>query len=232
MVTSLVASLVLFVPPVGGLQVKIVRAGTGVGAANGDVLTMLYRGTLKNGVVFDENLKSAPYAFKLGAGEVISGWDQGLNGAKVGAKMRLWIPPDLGFGSRANGKIPANSPLIFDVEVLRIDRPNDRPAIKIVELKKGTGALATPNSHVSVMYKGTFLNGMIFDQSHGSPYMFQLSTGGAVRGFEDGIKGMRVGGKRKVTIPYRLAYGESGRPPKIPRMATLVFELELMSASR
>lgn len=218
--------------PASGLQVKVLRPGSGPAAVDGDILTMLYRGTLKDGKVFDDNMKSAPYAFKLGAGEVITGWDRGLKGAKAGAKMRLVVPPDMGYGSQANGPIPPNSTLTFEVEVLRIDNLKQRPAVKIVDLKVGTGAVATPNSKVAVNYKGYFLNGVVFDQSRGRPMMFQLGSGSVVPGYETAIIGMRVGGKRKAVIPYRLAYGESGRPPKIPGRSTLVFELELMNASR
>lgn len=217
----------LLLAPFSGLQVKVLRPGIGYGAAKGDVLTMLYRGTLKDGKVFDENSKKPPFAFRLGAGQVIKGWDQGLIGAKRGSKLHLTIPPELGYGAQAVGPIPANSTLTFEVEVLRIDRQSDKPKVEIQEVKRGSGAAAGPNSKVKVHYRGTFVNGVEFDKSK-EPFEVELGAGMVIPGFESGLVGMKVGGKRKVTIPFALAYGESGRPPQIPRMATLVFELILV----
>ena len=93
---------------------------------NGDVLTMNYTGRLTNGTVFDSNVDPKfkhvePFTFTLGAHDVIAGWDEGLVGMKVGDKKTLTITPDKGYGSRAVGPIPANSTLIFDVEVVAIN---------------------------------------------------------------------------------------------------------------
>jgi len=92
---------------------------------NGDVLTMNYTGKLTNGTVFDSNVDPKfghvePFTFTLGAGQVIAGWDEGLVGMKVGDKKTLTIPPEKGYGNRAVSIIPANSTLIFDVELVDI----------------------------------------------------------------------------------------------------------------
>lgn len=92
---------------------------------NGDTLVMNYTGRLTNGTVFDSNVDPKfkhvqPFEFKLGAGQVIKGWDEGLLGMKVGEKKTLTIPPEKGYGSQAQGPIPANSTLIFDVELVAI----------------------------------------------------------------------------------------------------------------
>jgi len=91
----------------------------------GDVLTMNYTGKLTNGTVFDSNVDPkfghvTPFTFTLGAGQVIAGWDEGLVGMKVGEKKILTIPPEKGYGDRAVSTIPANSTLIFDVELVDI----------------------------------------------------------------------------------------------------------------
>lgn len=93
---------------------------------NGDVLVMNYTGRLQNGTVFDSNVLPefkhvAPFKFTLGAGQVIQGWDEGLLGMKIGDKKTLTIPPEKGYGSRAVSTIPANSTLIFEVELLDIE---------------------------------------------------------------------------------------------------------------
>jgi len=92
---------------------------------NGDVLVMNYTGRLVNGTIFDSNILPEfghvePFSFTLGSGQVIAGWDEGLLGMKVGEKKTLTISPEKGYGSRAIGKIPANSTLIFDVELVEI----------------------------------------------------------------------------------------------------------------
>lgn len=213
-----------------GLKVEDVKVGTGPAAKAGDIMTMMYRGTFTSGKVFDESAGRAPFVFRLGSGQVIKGWDQGLVGIKVGGKRKLTIPPELAYGSKQRGPIPANSTLLFEVEALRIDSPNAVAKIEIKELKKGTGAVVTNTSAVQVQYRGTFLNGVEFDKSkEGSPFAFSMGQGMVIAGFEQGLLGMKEGGRRKVTIPFKLGYGEQGSPPTIPPMSTLVFELEVVS---
>ena len=108
--------------------------------------------------------------------------------------------------------------------------PTDSGTLEIVELTVGTGATAALGNTVSVHYIGGFPNGQIFDTSYGgNPFTLRLGAGQVIPGFEQGIVGMRVGGKRRVTMPPSLAYGSQGRPPTIPPNSTLVFEIELMS---
>lgn len=205
--------------------------GNGLVAAKGDVVTVLYRGNLLDGKVFDETAKKPPFAFVLGEGNVIKGWDDGVQGMKVGGRRILSVPPKLGYGDRAIGDLlPANSTLVFDITLLRVDKKGATPKVDIEELGAGTGAKAEDGKTVSVHYKGTFLNGEPFDDSYSrkAPISFKLGSGQVVKGFEDGVRGMLVGGKRKVTMPYMLAYGPNGRAPVIPPYATLVFELELV----
>ena len=94
-------------------------------AKKGDTLSMNYTGRLQDGTVFDSNVDPKfnhvqPFEFQLGAGQVIAGWDEGLVGMKVGEKKTLTITPDKGYGARAVGSIPANSTLIFEVELVAI----------------------------------------------------------------------------------------------------------------
>ncbi len=94
-------------------------------AKDGDTLIMNYTGRLTDGTVFDSNVDPKfrhvePFEFVLGAGQVIQGWDEGLVGMKIGEKKTLNIPPEKAYGDRATGSIPANSTLIFDVELVGI----------------------------------------------------------------------------------------------------------------
>jgi len=103
-----------------GLQYEDTLVGKGDVATKGNRLQMRYKGTLATGQVFDSNMpRGRPFAFKLGAGEVIRGWDEGLQGMRVGGKRTLKIPSALGYGSRGAGpKIPPNANLTFEVELV------------------------------------------------------------------------------------------------------------------
>ncbi|MEY3735168.1 MAG: hypothetical protein RLZZ624_226, partial [Cyanobacteriota bacterium] len=101
--------------------------------------------------------------------------------------------------------------------------------LRITELELGTGAEAVSGMTVSVNYRGTLENGKEFDSSYGrGPFSFPLGAGRVIRGWDEGVAGMRVGGKRKLVIPPDLAYGERGAGRVIPPNATLVFEVELL----
>jgi FKBP-type peptidyl-prolyl cis-trans isomerase len=95
--------------------------GTGDEAVAGKTVSVNYVGTLDDGTKFDSSYdRNQPFEFVLGTGQVIKGWDEGVAGMKVGGKRKLVIPPDLAYGSQANGKIPANSTLTFEIELLAV----------------------------------------------------------------------------------------------------------------
>jgi len=106
-----------------GFIVQDLVEGSGEEAKAGDRVLVHYIGALPSGEVFDSSLiREEPFEFIIGAGMVIEGWERGVAGMKVGSRRRLVIPPDLGYGSQAIGPIPANSTLIFEVELLQIVR--------------------------------------------------------------------------------------------------------------
>ncbi|MDX2129593.1 MAG: FKBP-type peptidyl-prolyl cis-trans isomerase [Chloroherpetonaceae bacterium] len=107
--------------PEDDLIIEDLVVGTGAEAQDGNSLTVHYNGKLLNGQVFDNSRDSGrPFQFTLGARSVIRGWDLGLRGLRVGGTRRLTIPPELGYGSSPVGLIPANSTLIFEVELISL----------------------------------------------------------------------------------------------------------------
>lgn len=104
-----------------GLKYEDKVVGTGASPKTGQRVTVHYTGTLVNGTKFDSSLdRGRPFTFVIGTGSVIKGWDEGVATMKVGGKRILYVPAALGYGSRANGPIPANSDLIFEVELLAV----------------------------------------------------------------------------------------------------------------
>jgi peptidylprolyl isomerase len=169
----------------------------------------------------------------VGNGDVIKGWDEGVVGMKVGSKRKLVIPPSLAYGSRGFPPvIPPNAVLTFEIE--RVEPPAAQPQngeLKTEDLKTGTGREAKLGDKVSVHYTGWLTDGTKFDSSldRNKPFTLQLGKTQVIQGWHDGIVGMKVGGKRKLTIPPRLAYGRGGRPPTIPPNAVLIFDIDLLS---
>lgn len=105
-----------------GLTVEDSKIGIGKEARDGSKVTVHYVGKLMDGTTFDSSRdKNRPFSFVLGDGVVIEGWDIGLQGMKVGGIRKLTIAPDLGYGSEAHNKIPGNSTLLFEIELLNVE---------------------------------------------------------------------------------------------------------------
>lgn len=103
------------------LQITDLLEGTGKTCIKGALITTHYTGSLEDGTVFDSSIgKGQPFQCVIGTGRVIKGWDQGLMGMKVGGKRKLVVPAQLGYGERHIGKIPPNSNLIFEIELLEV----------------------------------------------------------------------------------------------------------------
>ena len=117
-----------------------------------------------------------------------------------------------------------------------LDAPDPRitaSGLKITDLAVGDGAEANPGQVVVVNYRGTLESGKEFDSSYGrGPFSFPLGAGRVIKGWDEGVAGMKVGGKRKLVIPPDLAYGSRGAGGVIPPNATLVFEVELLDVKK
>jgi FKBP-type peptidyl-prolyl cis-trans isomerase len=113
------------------------------------------------------------------------------------------------------------------------DTPSGPTQLQVEDITVGTGATAATGDTVTIDYIVTLTNGTVIDNSYatGRPYTFRIGAGQAISGVDQGVVGMRVGGKRRLTIPPSLAYGDQGVPPTIPPNATLRFETELRAVA-
>lgn len=237
-----------FITMPSGLKYKITQKGSGTKPVPGAKITAHYTGRLTNDTVFDSSVKrGTPFSFKLGKGMVIKGWDEGFALLNKGDKATLIIPPDLGYGARNMGKIPSNSTLIFDVELIDWQEPwkpvpydvkgkdtiKTNSGLKVIMVEKKPNAAATQSGKKVIMnYTGYLLDGSHFDSSveRNQPFPFVLGQGQVIKGWDEGVAMLKEGEKARLIIPHTLGYGERGYPPVIPQNATLIFDVEVVKA--
>jgi len=229
-----------------GLKYIIWKKGDGAKADAGDKVSVHYAGRLLDGSPFDDSYKRGqPFSFPLGGGRVIKGWDEGIAYLNVGDSATLIIPSELGYGAADRPTIPANSTLIFDVQLMDVkkvvkpvaykteglDTLTTMTGLRYIRMNKTEGAPAKAGSTVAVHYTGYLLDGTVFDSSisRGEPISFPIGTGRVIKGWDEGIALLKVGEKARLLIPSALAYGERGAGGLIPPNADLVFDVELVS---
>ncbi len=233
-----------------GLQYIMLEEGDGPSPQPGDLVKVNYVGMLEDGTEFDNSYaRGEPIQFPIGQGMVIPGWEEGIALLKVGSKAQLIIPSELAYGEAgAGGVIPPNATLYFDVEL--VDIPDGSPespievaeadftttdsGLKYYDIETGNGPMPTEGQAVTAHYTGWLEDGTKFDSSldRGQPFMFMVGQGMVIPGWDEAVLTMKVGGKRQLVIPAELAYGEAGAGGGvIPPNATLIFELELLSAA-
>jgi peptidylprolyl isomerase len=235
-----------------GVEYRDLAVGTGEPCPPAARGLVRYTGWLPDGTVFDSTRDRGGVATEFDLATVIPGWQDGVPGMRVGGVRKLVIAPGQGYGAKGHGKVPPNSRLIFEVELLSFtpatptappglaklsdgtDPGADDPALKDIgeglkvrDLKVGTGAEAKPGDTVVAHYTGWLMNGAVFDSSvpRGPPP--ELALGKMLPGWQKGIPGMKVGGVRKLVIPPALAYGPN-RVGIVPPNSTLVVEVGLV----
>jgi peptidylprolyl isomerase len=213
------------------LVITDVIEGDGDEAVAGSSVSMQYVGVLAtDGTQFDASWDrgGAPFEFVLGQGGVIAGWDQGIEGMKVGGRRILAIPSDLAYGDQARGDvIGADADLLFVVDMIGVEPPAAPPEpappvpedalgsfeeLNIIELTEGTGDGVVVGDIIEVQYVGVNADdGVEFDSSWSRgavPLRIIAGKAAVIEGWNEGLLGMQVGGERVLQIPSALAYGE------------------------
>jgi peptidylprolyl isomerase/FKBP-type peptidyl-prolyl cis-trans isomerase FkpA len=201
-----------------GAIVQVLDEGEGEPVKKGQAIDVAYTAyAAKSGARFE---RGTLRGLVLERGDVIVGWREGLKDIKPYELRRILVPSGLAYGAKGTAKLAPNTDIIFDAR---------RVQLKIVDLKVGTGAEAKVGSKILVHYKGTLEDGTEFDSSYkrNQPIEFTLKRGGLIDGWVKGIPDMKVGGTRKLWIPYHLAYGERGKEGIAP-YSDLVFVVELL----
>lgn len=187
-------------PRVTELKIEDVVVGEGPELKEGDAAYVTYTGTLADGTEFDSNDRpdGTPFRFVVGAGMVIQGWDEGVKGMRVGGIRKLSIPAEKAYGNRAQGKIPANSDLFFEIKLLDKISPESDRVLEPIDKVVGTGREVREGSKVTIEYVARLVNGRIVEESRrfDEPITFTVGKEEAVVAIEKGLIGAREGGVR------------------------------------
>ncbi|USX21053.1 FKBP-type peptidyl-prolyl cis-trans isomerase [Oxalobacteraceae bacterium OTU3REALA1] len=239
-------------------------------AEKGDLVAIAYTGYLYDstkpdgiGAKVESSIDSGTTAppFTLGVGGIVpSGWDLAIAGMRVGGVRLATLPANLAYGATVRdpqtvlgvpyAAIPANSPLVYELRLVSVIKPNQLPnqpggtTLAITEVLAGTGTAATAGKTAAVRYTGWLYDrtavdgkGKQFDTNIRTPVVDPLSIVidssplKVIPGFNLGVKDMKAGGKRTVYIPATLAYGSASPSTAIPANANLIFDIELISVN-
>uniref|UniRef100_A0A8C6W975 peptidylprolyl isomerase n=1 Tax=Nannospalax galili TaxID=1026970 RepID=A0A8C6W975_NANGA len=198
-----------------------------------DFVRYHYNGTLLDGTAFDSSYsRNHTYNTYVGQGYIIPGMDQGLQGACIGERRRITVPPHLAYGENGTGdKIPGSAVLIFDVLVIDFHNPEDPVEIKTLFRPPETcNETSKLGDFIRYHYNCSLLDGTRLFSSHdyGAPQEATLGANKVIEGLDRGLQGMCVGERRQLIVPPHLAHGESGARG-VPGSAVLRFEVELVS---
>jgi len=200
------------------------------GAKFNDTVTVHYTGKLaSNGKQFDSSIGGEPISFELGKGLVIKGWEQGLIGSCKGEKATLTIPAALGYGEKGAGDtIPANADLIFDIELVDIERDYHEEILVAKTCTKKEQS--RDQDQVFFNYIGRLSNGTTFgeaDEETGGPIKIEIGMTG-LKGWDRALAGMCNGEVKRAYIPPKLAYGEKGLEGVVPPNEVIAIDIEMV----
>ncbi len=213
-------------------------------AKSGEQVTVHYSGYFKDGKIFDSSVKRGqPIKFTLGKGQVIKGWDEGLQLMGTGDRFKFIVPYQLAYGERGRGTIPPKTDLIFDVEMIYhqperkvepyategLDTVTTASGLKMIKIHSTRLERPQKGQKVWVDYSGYLTDGSMFDSSvkRGEPISFKVGFGQVIKGWDEALLSMRKGEKARLIIPPNLGYG-SRAAGLIPPNSTLIFDVHLV----
>jgi FKBP-type peptidyl-prolyl cis-trans isomerase len=209
-----------------GMEVRDSKTGKGMEVRAMDMVEVHYTGTLSDGKVFDSSRpRKETFKFQVGAGMVISGWDFGLLGMKLGGVRDLVIPPDMAYGKRGvPGVIPPDSVLNFNIELIKI-----LPRIKLTRSGVGTGEGAKFGDEVTGTTTFKLASGKLLSDKD---VEVKVSLDGrTLPGLNQMLHGAKVGESLVAVIPHELAYGEKGVYQNdkaiVPKRASIIVEMKV-----
>lgn len=230
-----------------GLQYLDLKVGDGRSPESGDLVTMNFIGSLPDGTVFANTQTSGkPITAQYDRGQLLPGWEEGLAKMKAGGTAQMVLPPELAFGPQGYGAIPPNTQIILEVDLLSVEKPPQPTSVsqsdltttdsglQYADLTTGEGTQVISGTivttHFTIWVQNGDSNDYVVSSNGGDPLTFAEGSGTTVfPGWEEGMLGMKVGGKRLLIIPPDLALGEQGGNG-IPPNSTLVMEVELTDA--
>lgn len=233
-----------------GLRYAITEEGSGNFPVIQELVVVHYKGNLLNGSTFDSSYdRGAPFTYTFGVGQVIPGFDQGVQNISEEAKGIIIIPSYLAYGAAGSGSIGANEVLVFEIEVLsdaqileidleKIDEfissnsltdvVETNSGLNYVITKEGTGDNAKEGDDISLKYKGYLLDGTVFDETTSGTYEYTIGQVGLIDGWEEAVFLLNEGAKGTFMLPSGLGYGKSGNQTIAPN-EVLIFDIELVS---
>lgn len=231
-----------------GLQYVSTVNGTGAAPKAGNLVKMQYIAKMADGTeLANTYTDNQPATVVWGRKQLLPGWEEGIGLMKAGGKIQLVIPPALAFGEQGSGSIPPNSSILMEVELLAVNEApmptavaadkltKSQTGLEYFDLTAGSGIKAAKSSSVSTHFTIWVKTAAGYDYVASSvdaaPVDFVVGRGDTVfPGWDEGVVGMQIGGKRYLVIPSALGLGEQGSGTVIPPNATLVMEIALVSA--
>lgn len=231
-----------------GLQYYELEDGGGDTPEEGQPVRIHYTAWLEDGTRIDSSMDMGePLTFELGSPQVFEGWNEAVALMQTGDTWQVLIPSELALGAEGAGDlIPPDSNLVMQLELLEIlpaapESPEEvdedeytttESGLQYVDLEEGEGEPVVEGDAIAVHYTGWLEDGTRFDSSYnrGEPLALIAGAGQVIPGWDEGLIGMKPGGRRQLVIPAELAYGEQGAGGGIiPPDATLIFEVELQT---
>lgn len=197
-----------------------------------DFVRYHFNGTLLDGTAFDSSYnRKQTHDSLVGEGWLIKGLDEGLIGMCVGEIRHVVVPPFKAYGEKGSGtEIPPQATLVFDILMVDIHNPKDNVTIEDQVVPESCTRKSVVGDYIRYHYNGTFLNGVTFDTSYqrNSTYNTYIGMGYVIAGMDQGLLGVCMGERRRVTIPPHLAYGLQGAGNVIPPSAVVVFNVHVI----